>query len=346
MLKEILLTIGGVAVGFTAGWFIRRHKDNKDAVRKELDFNTQYLELREKYYAALKILHTNGLDGELNNEKTENVVSQEEAMKAMTTYRGGVVEMPPKDRPRYEDTKCSTEFPKECGGRPYIIDSEKVGEGGFNQVTLCYWKGNKQLVMLDNDKGCEVIANDLINAIGEDNLNMAIAVHEHCNNTGIFNNDYIWVRNPDDYIDYYVTVCDCSYLPSEVEWQSSTKPEDAVHQIREEEWERQDVYIRDGQRLVIPKLHLAYFTESGTVYDEDQGIYYNSAEELKEFIGIKSIYEIGSLNDGDSYFYRNEYHKFDFEFRILYHDQEEYLIEHYDNLADLSNNFLEDSLGV
>lgn len=346
MLKEILLTIGGVAVGFTAGWFIRRHKDNKDAVRKELDFNTQYLELREKYYAALKILHTNGLDGELNNEKTENVVSQEEAMKAMTTYRGGVVEMPPKDRPRYEDTKCSTEFPKECGGRPYIIDSEKVGEGGFNQVTLCYWKGNKQLVMLDNDKGCEVIANDLINAIGEDNLNMAIAVHEHCNNTGIFNNDYIWVRNPDDYIDYYVTVCDCSYLPSEVEWQSSTKPEDAVHQIREEEWERQDVYIRDGQRIVIPKLHLAYFTESGTVYDEDQGIYYNSAEELKEFIGIKSIYEIGSLNDGDSYFYRNEYHKFDFEFRILYHDQEEYLIEHYDNLADLSNNFLEDSLGV
>jgi hypothetical protein len=354
MLKEILLVVGGAAIGFTTGWFIRKYKDDAAAVKKELDFNTQYLELREKYYAALKILHTNGLDDELNKEDNkEKIESQEvidkqynEAMKAMTTYRGGVIEMPPKDRPTLEDTKCSTEFPKECGGRPYIIDSEKVGEGGFNQVTLCYWKGNKQLVMLDNDKGCEVIANDLISAIGEDNLNMAVAVHEHCNNTGIFNNDYIWVRNPDDYIDYYVTVCDCSYLPSEVEWQSSVKPENAVHQIKEEEWERQDVYIRDGQRIAIPKLHLAYFTESGTVYDEDQGIYYNSAEELKEFIGIKSIYEIGSLNDGDSYFYRNEYHKFDFEFRILYHDQEKYLIDHYDNLADLSNNFLEDSLGV
>ena len=135
MLKEILLTVGGVAAGFTAGWFIRRHKDNKDAVKKELDFNTQYLELREKYYAALKILHTNGLDNELNNTKTEETASQEEAAKAVKVYRGEVVE-PPKDRPRYEDTKCSTEFPKECGGRPYIIDSEKVGEGGFNQVTL------------------------------------------------------------------------------------------------------------------------------------------------------------------------------------------------------------------
>jgi hypothetical protein len=74
MLKEILLVVGGAAIGFTTGWFIRKYKDDAAAVKKELDFNTQYLELREKYYSALKILHTNGLDDELNkedkNEKT------------------------------------------------------------------------------------------------------------------------------------------------------------------------------------------------------------------------------------------------------------------------------------